>query len=206
MEVCATSFSANRVGICPYIAGRVTGTRGTRRTQKIHAPCTATGGRSSVLFFGGIFLLETKGFASSFSAGATQATRQVFMGTHSQTNALIVPLFSEYTRTLTFETFHQVRERFRNASVAVLGSTQPWYEAMALTEGARRVVRIQHNDVSYRHLALHAYTHRAFFVSKERPETFDVILSISSFEHRIFKNKQNSDLLKQAQTEVRDAP
>ena len=105
------------------------------------------------------------------------------MGTLSQTYALIVPLFSEYTRTLTFEIFHQVRERFRNASVAVLGSTQPWYEAMALTEGARRVVTIQHNAVSYRHPALHAYTHRAFFASKERPETFDVILSISRFEH-----------------------
>ena len=103
------------------------------------------------------------------------------MGTHSQTYALIVPLFSEYTRTLTFETFHQVPEGFRNASVAVLGSTQPWYEAMALTEGARRVVMIQHN-VSY-HRALHAYTHSAFFASKERPETVDVILSISSFEH-----------------------
>jgi len=76
-----------------------------------------------------------------------------------------------------------VREGFRNASVAVLGSTQPWYEAMALTEGARRVVTIQHSAVSYRHPALHAYTHRAFFASKERPETFDVILSISSFEH-----------------------
>jgi len=73
------------------------------------------------------------------------------MGTLSQTYALIVPLFSEYTRTLTFEIFHQVRERFRNASVAVLGSTQPWYEAMALTEGARRVVTVQHNAVSYRH-------------------------------------------------------
>ena len=105
------------------------------------------------------------------------------MGTHSQTFAPIVPLFSECTRTLTFETFHQVREGFRNASVAVLGSTQPWYEAMALTEGARRVVTIQHSAVSYRHPALHAYTHRAFFASKERPETFDVILSISSFEH-----------------------
>jgi hypothetical protein len=54
---------------------------------------------------------------------------------------------------------------------------------MALTEGARRVVTIQHNAVSHRHPALHAYTHRAFFASKERPETFDVILSISSFEH-----------------------
>ena len=54
---------------------------------------------------------------------------------------------------------------------------------MALTKGARRVVTIQHNAVSYRHPALHAYTHRAFFASKERPETFDVILSISSFEH-----------------------
>ena len=46
-----------------------------------------------------------------------QATRQVFMGTLSQTYALIVPLFSEYTRTLTFEIFHQVRERFRNAFI-----------------------------------------------------------------------------------------
>jgi hypothetical protein len=106
------------------------------------------------------------------------------MGTHSQTYALIVPLFSEYTRTLTFETFHKARERFRNASVAVLGSNQPWYEAMALTEGARRVVTIQHTAVSYRHPALHAYTHCALFASKERPETFDVILSISSFEHQ----------------------
>eukprot|EP00802_Teleaulax_amphioxeia_P015233 Tamp_15320.p1 GENE.Tamp_15320~~Tamp_15320.p1 ORF type:complete len:258 (+),score=28.20 Tamp_15320:506-1279(+) len=78
-----------------------------------------------------------------------------------------------------------VRERFRNASVAVLGSTQPWFEAMALTEGARRVVTIEHNVVDYRHPALHAYTHAAFFAAAtiESPETFDVMLSLSSFEH-----------------------
>jgi hypothetical protein len=45
------------------------------------------------------------------------------------------------------------------------------------------LVLIQHNAVSYRHPALHAYTHRAFFASKERPKTFDVIHSISTFDH-----------------------
>ena len=60
LEVCATNFSANRAGICPHIAGQITGTRGTRCAQKINTLTPARAGRSyvlrSVLFFWGIFL------------------------------------------------------------------------------------------------------------------------------------------------------
>ena len=56
------------------------------------------------------------------------------------------------------------------------------------------LVLIQHNAVSYRHPVLHAYTHRAFFASKERPETFDVILSISSFEHHEYRRRKYAEI------------
>ena len=41
---------------------------------------------------------------------------------------------------------------------------------------------------------MHAYTHRAFFASKERPETFDVILSISSFEHHEYRRRKYAEI------------
>jgi len=50
-EVCATNFLANRAGICPHIARRVIGTRGTRCAQNINAPTVGTGGRSYGLGF-----------------------------------------------------------------------------------------------------------------------------------------------------------
>ncbi len=62
LEVCATTFSAHRVGICPHIAGRVTSPRGTRCAQKNHRPTPAPRGRSYATlyapscFFLGIFV------------------------------------------------------------------------------------------------------------------------------------------------------
>ena len=86
LEVCAATFLANRAGICPHIAGRVIGTRGTRCAQKFQYSPSATRARSyapsyfSVLFFrppsyfsGGFF--GYGGVASSFSAGAAPASQ-----------------------------------------------------------------------------------------------------------------------------------
>ena len=42
LEVCATTFSAHRAGICPHMAGQLIGTRGTKRAQKIRAPRPGT--------------------------------------------------------------------------------------------------------------------------------------------------------------------
>ena len=46
LEVCATTFSANSVGICPHIAGQLIFSRGTKRDQNNHAPRPARSGRS----------------------------------------------------------------------------------------------------------------------------------------------------------------
>jgi hypothetical protein len=51
LEVCATTFLVDRAGICPHIARRVIGTRGTRCAQNINAPTVGTGGRSYCLGF-----------------------------------------------------------------------------------------------------------------------------------------------------------
>jgi hypothetical protein len=46
LEVCATTFSAHRAGICPHIAGQLIGSRGTRRAQKNRAPRVGRQGMS----------------------------------------------------------------------------------------------------------------------------------------------------------------
>ena len=51
LEVCATTFLVDRAGICPHIARRVIGTRGTRCAQNINALTVGTGGRSYGLGF-----------------------------------------------------------------------------------------------------------------------------------------------------------
>jgi hypothetical protein len=59
--VCATTFSANRAGICTHVAGQAAYIQGKRRAKKIHYRHTRRVGRSyvalrSVLLFWGFFI------------------------------------------------------------------------------------------------------------------------------------------------------
>ena len=86
LEDCATTFSANRVGICTHIAGQLAYIEGTRCAKKIHCPPHGRGGRrgrSSVLLFWGIFFVQ-RGCVFLFRWPATQqnepAVRPIFWG------------------------------------------------------------------------------------------------------------------------------
>ena len=88
-----------------------------------------------------------------------------------------------------------VREAFHKASVGILGSTQPWYEAMAIALGAQRVVSIDYNQPLYQHPAIFPVSRDMYWgkgVENRRAEggldsghrdRFDILMSISSFEH-----------------------
>lgn len=76
-----------------------------------------------------------------------------------------------------------VRDKFKNAVVGVLGSTQPWYEAMAIAAGAASVCTIEYNQVSFQHPRMRSVTPAQYWAQGETRETFEIILSLSSFEH-----------------------
>ena len=73
LEVCATTFSAHRAGICPHMAGQLIVSRGTKRAQKIGASRVARCGMGSFLrsflFFwaqrGCVFLFRWRGVQGS---------------------------------------------------------------------------------------------------------------------------------------------
>lgn len=64
-------------------------------------------------------------------------------------------------------------------SVAVMGSTDPWYEAVALAYGGKPTT-IEYNKIISQDPRLIALTNEEFDRS---PRTFDAALAISSFEH-----------------------
>jgi SAM-dependent methyltransferase len=81
--------------------------------------------------------------------------------------------------------------RAGNASVVVFGSTAPTVEALLLAAGAARVLTVEYNELVYDHAGL--LTARPSEVAEAwgagnhsripGPRTFDLALSISSFDH-----------------------
>ncbi len=70
--------------------------------------------------------------------------------------------------------------------VVVVGSLTPWYESVALAAGAESVTTIEYNALEYYHPRITTVTNAEWYGAgggHERGERFDVILSISSFEH-----------------------
>ena len=68
------------------------------------------------------------------------------------------------------------------ASVAVVGSVEPWWEAVAIAFGARKVVTVEHNKISLTHpnLEAEAKTPEAWAADDT---AIDVVLSITSIDH-----------------------
>ena len=68
--------------------------------------------------------------------------------------------------------------------MAVLGSSEPWCEAIALALNASFVVSIDYNYLTYQHERIQTISADQFVDFYERSEkSFDVILSISSVDH-----------------------
>lgn len=63
--------------------------------------------------------------------------------------------------------------------IAIMGSTVPWYEAMVLAYGGFPVT-IEYNKIESRHPDLRIMTVEEY---EAKPELFDAIISISSYEH-----------------------
>ena len=67
----------------------------------------------------------------------------------------------------------------KEKSVAVLGSTKPWYESIVLSRGGRPVT-IEYNKIVSQDPHLEVMTVEEY---KAEPRRFDALVSISSFEH-----------------------
>lgn len=76
---------------------------------------------------------------------------------------------------------HQALDKFpvQGLTVAVMGSTVPWYEAVALERGGR-VTTIEYNKIISDYPGLELMTVAEF---QKQPRVFDAAFSISSFEH-----------------------
>ena len=85
----------------------------------------------------------------------------------------------EYKKTDTWLYEALTTHSIHGKSVAVMGSTSPWYESISLDFGAR-CTTIEYNAIESRHPRLRAMTPSEYAAA---PETFDAAISISSFEH-----------------------
>jgi hypothetical protein len=75
-----------------------------------------------------------------------------------------------------------------NTTALVLGSQEPWYEALLLAWGAGQVVTMEYNNLTYVHERVQTVTPRAFLASEAGgeyfgPRTFDVILAVAAVDH-----------------------
>jgi hypothetical protein len=73
---------------------------------------------------------------------------------------------------------------FDQASVVVVGTLVPWYEAVALYLGASNTMTIEYTTLHYRHPKMRSSTPDEYWAidAAHRPR-FDIGMSISSFEH-----------------------
>ncbi len=68
----------------------------------------------------------------------------------------------------------------KGKTVAVFGSSSPWYESVCLHYGAKKVVTFEYRDIVSEHPDVSTTTYEKYF---EAPFLCDVGISISSFEH-----------------------
>ena len=75
-----------------------------------------------------------------------------------------------------------------SSTVLVLGSQEPWYEALLLAWGAGRVVTLEYNNLTYSHPQLSTVTPAQFLDSEGGglyfgPRTFDVVVAVAAVDH-----------------------
>jgi len=72
----------------------------------------------------------------------------------------------------------------KGKDVVIVGSLEPWYEAVCLAEEAGSCTTLEYNKLAFEHPGLRTLTLDEYYAMEPgRRPTFDVALSISSFEH-----------------------
>lgn len=71
----------------------------------------------------------------------------------------------------------------KHKHVLIVGSTTPWYESICVALEAASCITIDYNRLRYDHPKLRTLTLAEFATSSDLRKHFDVILSVSSFEH-----------------------
>ena len=105
--------------------------------------------------------------------------------TTEQINALINEAKQKKTRhykktdLYLYKGIEQYLSFIKNKEVAILGSVSPWYESIILSYGGKPTT-IEYNKIKSLDKRLTTMTVKEY---EENPKKFDVILSISSFEH-----------------------
>ena len=66
--------------------------------------------------------------------------------------------------------------------VVIVGSLEPWYEAVCLSQGAASCTTLEYNKLDFQHPGLRTMTMAEYAAMEPKPR-FDVALSISSLEH-----------------------
>eukprot|EP00290_Baffinella_frigidus_P050634 CAMPEP_0180407054 /NCGR_PEP_ID=MMETSP0989-20121125/41511_1 /TAXON_ID=697907 /ORGANISM="non described non described, Strain CCMP2293" /LENGTH=272 /DNA_ID=CAMNT_0022410845 /DNA_START=46 /DNA_END=865 /DNA_ORIENTATION=+ len=76
-------------------------------------------------------------------------------------------------------------QRLDGMAVGILGSLEPWYEAVAIAYGAATVTTVEYNQCKYQHPKVRTKTVDQYWgeADEDRTGEFDVVLSISSVEH-----------------------
>jgi uncharacterized protein YciI len=75
------------------------------------------------------------------------------------------------------------RSYMQHASVVIMGSAVPWYEALALAYGAAETVTIEYNRVHYGDARMQSMLPEEYWDKAEARKRYDIAFSISSFEH-----------------------
>ena len=75
-----------------------------------------------------------------------------------------------------------------HSTVLVLGSQEPWYEALLLAWGAGKVVTMEYNNLTYSHPQLSTVTPSQFLDTEGGgeyfgPRTFDVVVAVAAVDH-----------------------
>lgn len=68
----------------------------------------------------------------------------------------------------------------KDKSVVIIGSEKPWYEGICLHYGCKDITTIEYNKITFDHPNIKFMTPEEY---EKNPRTFDIGISISSFEH-----------------------
>ena len=74
--------------------------------------------------------------------------------------------------------------KFEQSMVAVIGSSDPWVEAIAIALNARMITSIEYNHLTYENPKISSVSELDFEKFYEESQNkFDIVFSISAFDH-----------------------
>jgi len=131
------------------------------------------------------FLMEGQvGYSSYYFDGSRPSDKPLVYDIESVENLISKALRRENsyygpTDHFLYSALDKYIDHIKGKKIGILGSTIPWYEAIILSYGGIPVT-IDYNAIISEHPSIRTLTVDEY---SQNPETFDAILSISSFEH-----------------------